>query len=75
MMHLVSFFCAIMGFSSDLDSKESACNDGDLGLIPRLGRFLEKGMATHSSILPWEIPWTEDPGRLQSMGLPRVGHN
>ena len=30
---------------------------------------LDKGMATHSSILPWEIPWTEEPGELQSMGL------
>ena len=36
---------------------------------------LEKGMATHSSILAWEIPWTEEPGGLQSMGLQRVGHN
>ena len=36
---------------------------------------LEKGMATHSSILAWEIPWTEEPGELQSMGLQRVGHN
>ena len=36
---------------------------------------LEKEMATHSSILAWKIPWTEDPGRLQSMGLQRVGHN
>ena len=35
---------------------------------------LEKGMATHSSILAWRIPWTEEPGRLQSMGLQRVGH-
>ena len=34
---------------------------------------LEKGMATHSSILAWRIPWTEKPGRLQSMGLQRVG--
>ena len=32
-------------------------------------------MATHASILPWEIPWTEDPGGLQSMGLQTVGHN
>ena len=32
-------------------------------------------MATHSSILAWEIPWIEEPGELQSMGLPRVGHN
>ena len=36
---------------------------------------LEKGMATHSSILTWRIPWTEEPGRLQSVGLHRVGHN
>ena len=35
---------------------------------------LEKEMATHSSILAWKIPWTEEPGRLQSMGLQRVGH-
>ena len=35
---------------------------------------LEKGMATHSSILAWEIPWREKPGGLQSMGLQRVGH-
>ena len=33
---------------------------------------LEEGMATHSGILAWEIPWTEEPGRLQSMGLPEV---
>ena len=36
---------------------------------------LEKGMATHSSILPWRIPWTEKLGRLQSMGFTRVGHD
>ena len=36
---------------------------------------LEKGMATHSSILAWKIPWTEEPGRLQSMGSQRVGHD
>ena len=36
---------------------------------------LEKGTATHSSILAWRIPWTEQPGRLQSMGSPRVRHN
>ena len=45
--------------------------------VRSLGRedLLEKGMATHSSILAWRIPWTEDPGRLQSTGLQRVGHN
>ena len=36
---------------------------------------LEKEMATHSSTLAWKIPWTEEPGRLQSMGSQRVGHN
>ena len=42
-----------------------------------LGRedLLEKEMATHSSILAWKIPWMVEPGRLQSMGLQRVGHN
>ena len=35
----------------------------------------EKGMAIHSSILAWEIPWTEEPGRLQSMGSQRLGHS
>ena len=36
---------------------------------------LEKEMATHSSVLAWKIPWTEKPGRLQSMGSQRVGHD
>ena len=36
---------------------------------------LEEKMATHSNILAWKIPWTEKPGRLQSMGSQRVGHN
>ena len=35
---------------------------------------LEKGMATHSRTLAWRIPWTEEPGRLQSMGSQRIGH-
>ena len=45
--------------------------------IQFLGREdpLEKGMATHSSILAWRILWTEEPGGLQSIGLPRVGHD
>ena len=37
--------------------------------------LLEKDMATHSNILAWKIPWTEEPGRLQSMGSQRVRHN
>ena len=45
--------------------------------VPSLGWEdpLEKGMATHSSTLVWRIPWTEEPGGLQSMGLPAVGHD
>ena len=45
--------------------------------VQSLGRedLLEKEMAPHSSTLAWKIPWTEEPGRLQSMGSPRVGHD
>ena len=43
--------------------------------IQGLGLLLEKAMATHSSTLAWKIPWTEEPGRLQSMGSLRVGHD
>ena len=44
--------------------------------VRSLGREdLEEEMATHSSVLAWGIPWTEDPGGLQSMGSQRVGHN
>ena len=46
----------------------------DMGLIPGSEDPLEKGMATHSGILAWRIPWTEEPGGLQSMGLQRVEH-
>ena len=51
------------------DGKESACYAGDTNLIPGLGISPEKEMATHFRILAWRIPWTEEPGRLQSMGL------
>ena len=122
-----------MGFPGGSAGKESACNVGDLGLIPGLGRSpgerkgypfqhsglensrecivhgvtesdtteqlslslvknlpakqetwvqslgqddpLEEEMAPHSSILAWIIPWTEEPGRLQSMGSQRARHN
>ena len=46
----------------------------DMGLIPVLER-LEEEMTTHSSILAWEIPWTEEPDGLKSMGSQRVGHD
>ena len=47
----------------------NAGDERDASLIPGSGRSLEEGMATHSSILAWRIPWTEEPGGLQSMGL------
>ena len=50
----------------------SAYNVGDLGSIPRLGRSPGEEMATHSSTLAWKIPWMEEPGGLQTMGLQRV---
>ena len=63
------------GFPSDSDDNASACNAGDLGLIPGLGNSLEKEVATHSSTLAWKIPWVDEPGRLQSMGLQKVRHD
>jgi len=66
----------IYGFSGGSVGKESACIAGDPGLIPDLERYtLEKEMVTHSSILAWRISWTEKPGRLQSTGSQRVGHD
>ena len=53
-----------MGFPDSSDGKESAFYAGDPGLILGWEDTLEKGMATLSSILAWEIPWTEEPGRL-----------
>ena len=49
--------------------KNPPANARDIGLIPGSGRSLEKEMATHSSVLAWEIPRTEEPGGLQAMGL------
>ena len=55
------------------DGKASVYNAGNPGSSPGLGRSLEKEMAIHSSTIAWKIPWTEEPGRLQSMGSQRVG--
>ena len=61
------------GFPGGSDGKESACNTGDQAWIPRSGRSLGKEMATHSSILAWRIPWTEELGGLQSMESQKSG--
>ena len=58
-----------MGFLGGSVVKNPPANAGDASLISKSGRSLEKEMATHSSVLAWEIPWTKEPDRLQSMGL------
>ena len=59
-------------FPGGLDSKESACREGDTGSIPGSGRSPGEGNTTHSSILAWRMPRTEKPGGLQSTGSQRV---
>ena len=56
------------GFPGGSDSKEPACDTGDLDSILGSGRSLQKEMATHSSILVGEIPWTEEPGGYSPWG-------
>ena len=56
--------------AAETDAFESCRNDAKLGF-----HTLEKEMATHSNILAWRIPWTEEPGRVQSMGSQRVEHD
>ena len=57
------------------NSPTSAGGIRDTGSIPGSGRSPGEGQATHSSILAWEIPWTEEPSGLQSIGFQRVGYN
>ena len=64
-----------VGFPGGSEGKESTWNAGDPGSIPAWEESLQKGMATHSSILAQWIPWTEDPGGLQSMESQRIRHD
>ena len=64
-----------MGFLGGSVGRETTCNAGDLSSTLGQEEPLEKEMVTHSSILTCNIPWTEAPGRLQSMGSQRVGHD
>ena len=68
-----------MGFPGGAGGKEPVCQcrrHKRLGFDPWVGKIpLEEGMATHSSILAWRIPWTEEYGGLQSIGSQRVGHD
>ena len=80
---LISFLeitscCATLlftGFPGGSEVKDSTSNAGDSGSIPGSGRSPGEGNGNHSSILAWRIPWTEKPGRLQSTGSQRVGHD
>ena len=63
-----------MDFPGGSDGKESACNEGDMGDLGWEDP-LEKRMTTHSSILVWRVPWTEEPGGLESMELQKGGHD
>ena len=64
-------------YSADLATCFLSETDGDhpRADLKHLCLHLEKEMATHSSTLAWKIPWLEEPGRLQSMGSQRIGHN
>ena len=64
-----------ISFPCGSDGKETSCNAEDPGSILGWKDALEKGMAIHSNILAWQIPWTEKSDALQSMVLQRVRHN
>ena len=67
MPHASPLAAVVASKASLMAQKDSSCNEGDQDSIPGWGRSLEKGMTTHCSILAWRTPWTEEPGRLQSM--------
>ena len=72
------FYLSLWASEVVLMVKSLPANAGDkrdMGSIPGSGDPMEEGMATHSSILTWRIPWTEEPGGLQSIELQRVGHD
>ena len=63
-MHLFTCICIYMDFPGGSVVKDLPANAEDTVLIPALEDALEKEMANHSGVLAWEIPWTEEPGRL-----------
>ena len=72
---MTSLTCPLMGFPRGSAVKNLPAMQNTQ--VRSLGQedLLEEGMATHSCIVAWRIPWTEEPGGLQSMGSQRVGHN
>ena len=67
--------CGLHWWLRGKESSFSARATGDASSVPGLRRFPGEGHATYSSILAWRIPWAEEPGRLQSMGLQKVGYD
>ena len=65
----------VLGFPGGSVVKNLSANAGDVGLIPGLGRSRGEGNGNHSSILVWEILWTEEPGGLQATGSQSIRHN
>ena len=72
---LLLAFCHVKDFPGGTVLKESVCQYRRCGFDPWVRKSLEKRMAAHSSVLAWEIPWTEKPGGRQSTGLQRVKHH
>ena len=64
-----------MGFPGDSVVKDPPANARDTGSIPGLGRSPGEGNGNPIRVLAWEIPWTEEPGELQSMGSQRIGND
>ena len=64
-----------LGLQGGSVGKEPACNEREAGSFPGSEDSLEKGMAIDFSILSWRIPWTEEPGRLPTIGSQRAGHD
>ena len=67
--------CFPLGVPGGSVVKNQPANTGDTGSIPGSGRSPGKEITTHSSVLAWEIPWTEEPDGLQFMGSQRIGHD
>ena len=68
-------YLPLRGFPGGSVVKNPLANARDVGSIPGSGRLLGGGNGNPLQYFPWEIPWTEEPGGLQSMGLQRVGHD
>ena len=75
MYHVIFHIEGMLGFPGGSDSKQSACKAGDLGSVPGWEDTLGEGVAIHSSIIAWEVSWTEEPGGLQSIASQRVRYD